>query len=236
MNIRSRYLILVLALIGCGSNNSTSTISFPYQSTTELCSQVIKDPSKPTIYGYGDSTMAGNLVGCENSYIDLVAKRLHYNIINKGSGGSGMFGQNQYYSMMSDIWPNGSIVVFIPGINDISFEHQDTYGVAIYQQQYIQALQNVINRVSKLNVQVFIGTPLPPNTNVEQSSYTQDIAFYASVNITLVQQTPNIHLIDLNTWYEPTSVIDIDWIHPNIEGNKLIAHHVFKLIKEVLEQ
>lgn len=224
-----KYLLcLIFFSVGCGSDG---TYRLPYQSTVELCSQAIGDPSKPTIYGYGDSTMAGNLVGCENSYIDLVASQLNYNVLNKGSAGSGMFGQNQYYSMMSDVWPAGSIVVFVPGINDISFEHQAPNTPELYQPQYVQALQNILNRVSTMNIQVYIGTPLPPNPDF-QVDYEEDIKVFAYINRSLVQQInmPNIHLIDLNTWYQPTSSNDLDWIHPNNYGNQLIAGYIYNLL------
>jgi lysophospholipase L1-like esterase len=230
-----KYLILLLALTGCGASNNSDTIPFPYQNTKELCAQGSNDPSKPTIYGYGDSTMAGNVVGCENSYIDLVANRFDYNIINKGSAGSGMFGQNQYYDLMTDIWPAGSIVVFVPGINDTGWSKQDLNGVAVYQQQYIQALTNVINRLASSNVIGFIGTPLPRNSNYESSVTQNDLKMYASINTFVVTQinASNVHLIDLNSWYKPTNINDFDWVHPNDLGNEEISKYVYKIIRNV---
>ncbi len=222
-----RYFILVLLLVSCGDDASKKAKQ-EQQETTETEVTETKTANK-TILFFGDSLTAGfGLEDSNDAYPAVVqtildSLSLNYVVVNSGVSGettSGGLGRINWVL-------NQKVDVFVLelGAND------GLRGISLAETQ--ENLQAIVDRVRTKYPEIPIilaGMQLPPNLGqdytMEFKSIFEDLAKKNDLEIIpfLLKDVGGI-----------TELNQDDGIHPNIEGQKIVANNVWVVLEPLLK-
>jgi acyl-CoA thioesterase I len=193
-----------------------------------LNSQVATAQEQKTILFYGTSLTAGYGLNPKNAYPGLIMQKIEkegheYNVVNESlSGETTTGGLRRIDKVLSDHDPD--IFVVELGAND---------GLRRVSARQIQGnLEAILEKVKSVHPQaeiVIAGMKLPPNLGREYVRSFENIfpRLAQKYNATLIPflleevgGEPNLNLPD--------------GIHPNIEGQKIIAETVWEILKPIL--
>lgn len=190
----------VLSLIGCGQGSSISNTWNP-----------------PKLYTYGDSITQGTVTG-NVSYANYVAQALGYQLICHAVGGTAIGQQAQVIKNDTGIWTSKDIIIFTPGFNDALLNGDSEN----YEKYYKTVLSTTLNILVNSPAKVYLGTAINPLPNAYVSLSTVDE--YADTTYLVGQSFPQLTVIDFNNLYKPTQALTVDFIHPNLSGQQVLAN------------
>jgi len=179
---------------------------------------------RPVIVAFGDSLTAG-VAGrtYPDDLQDLFDERgYRYRVDNQGVSGDTTTDGLARLDNVIDLHPELVIVEF--GGND------GLRGVPV--ESIRSNLEQIIEQLKKANIPlVLLGITLPPN-------YGADYVKTFSVMYPSLAKKYNLRFVPflLINIYQHQELMQPDGIHPNGEGNKIIAQDVFKLIEPLLHK
>jgi lysophospholipase L1-like esterase len=213
----------LLVLIGCGQGTATIT-QMPFTNIITCDAEILGDNTR-ALYSYGDSTTEGiSGTDCIQSWPSTVGHALNITVRDLALGGTSLFFTNNYEWLMSQTHQPGSIVTFMIGINDASQFGTDPAYLATFQ----QGISDIINHMATEDVKFYILTPLKmmPGASPDDSV----VQLYANAIVAAYNANPqsNVKLIDLHSWWQPTTQTNANLVHPNAYGYTLIGNYVLQ--------
>ena len=220
------YFSILIFCLSCGDSNNK-------KSETSNVNTQVKDDSKTVpskdkvILCFGNSLTAGFGLNLEEAFPTVIQKRLDslklpYQVINAGlSGETTASGKNRVRWVL-----NQKVDIFILelGAND------GLRGIPLSETR--NNLQEIINIVREVNPDtkiILAGMEIPPNMGPEYTSEFRNI-------FTEIAKENKIKLISFllqNVAGIPELNQD-DGIHPTVEGQKIVAENVWKVLKDLL--
>ena len=222
------YFSFLLILLSCGSDTIKKKET-PKKKTTESKAEETVDNATKTILFFGDSLSAGYGLDDVNDAFPAIiqtkinALSLDYTVINSGlSGETTAGGKNRIDWVL-----NQKIDVFVLelGAND------GLRGVPLKATR--ANLQAIIDAVLKKNATtkiILAGMQLPPNMGID---YTTE---FRTIFPELAKKN-NLKLIPflLKDVGGIPALNQADGIHPTIEGQKIVANNVWKVLAPILK-
>ena len=222
------YFSFLLILLSCGSDTIKKKET-PKKKTTESKAEETVDNATKTILFFGDSLSAGYGLDDVNDAFPAIiqtkinALSLDYTVINSGlSGETTAGGKNRINWVL-----NQKIDVFVLelGAND------GLRGVPLKETR--ANLQAIIDAVLKKNAAtkiILAGMQLPPNMGID---YTTE---FKTIFPELAKKN-NLKLIPflLKDVGGIPALNQADGIHPTIEGQKIVANNVWKVLAPILK-
>ena len=222
------YFSFLLILLSCGSDTIKKKET-PKKKTTESKAEETVDNATKTILFFGDSLSAGYGLDDVNDAFPAIiqtkinALSLDYTVINSGlSGETTAGGKNRIDWVL-----NQKIDVFVLelGAND------GLRGVPLKATR--ANLQAIIDAVLKKNAAtkiILAGMQLPPNMGID---YTTE---FRTIFPELAKKN-NLKLIPflLKDVGGIPALNQADGIHPTIEGQKIVANNVWKVLAPILK-
>lgn len=224
--IKFCYFLGILLVAGCGDGQSGKPTAPESKQATESPEQT-EPETLATILFYGNSLTAGLGVEPEQSFPNLISRRLdslgyHYFVINAGlSGETTASGVNRLD------WVLGQpvdIFVLELGAND------GLRGIPLSETR--KNLETIIGKVRESNPEVQIiltGMQLPPNMGPDYTAEFREL-------FPNLAQTYNTLLVPflLEGVGGVPELNQADGIHPTPEGHKILAENVWKVLQPAL--
>tara|TARA_R100001369_G_scaffold90797_1_gene130346 strand:- start:285 stop:1040 length:756 start_codon:yes stop_codon:yes gene_type:complete len=224
------YFILAILVLSCGNDTSEKTISkTPLKEQVEPTEKTMNPESDTkTILCFGDSITAGYGLEDSNDAFPAVLQQkidalsLDYTVINSGlSGETTAGGKSRINWVMNQ---NVNVFVLELGAND------GLRGVPLSETQLnLQGIIDVVKEKSPDTKIILAGMELPPNMGQD---YTTE---FRSVFADLATKN--------NLGFIPFILKDVggiaelnqsDGIHPTIEGHKIVANTVWKVLEPLV--
>jgi acyl-CoA thioesterase I len=215
--------ICTLLSLACARNSSTQEQrTEPATSSNATATAQNAPDDRPVIVAFGDSLTAG-VAGRSypDDLQDLLDKRgYRYRVENQGLSGD---------TTTDGLARADNVISVHPALVIVEFGGNDGLrGVPV--ESIRSNLEQIIERLKQANIPlVLLGITLPPNYG---SDYVRSFtAMYPSL-----AKKYNLHFVPflLINVYQHQELMQPDGIHPNGEGNKIIAQDVFKLIEPLL--
>ncbi|AXT20918.1 arylesterase [Flavobacteriaceae bacterium AU392] len=223
--LKFRYFLVFILFISCGGNPSESK-----EGQIEDISETENKTTNKTILFFGDSLTAGyGLDDVNDAFPALIqttidSLQLNYTVINSGlSGETTSGGRNRLNWVL-----NQSIDIFVLelGAND------GLRGIPLTETR--DNLQVMIDLVKEKNPEVKIviaGMQLPPNMGQDYTTEFRNI-------FPEIAKQNDAYLIPflLENVGGIAELNQADGIHPTIEGQKIVAANVWKVLKTALKK
>ena len=221
--MKNLLILLSVVLIGCQPSSQKQEFLSEKKDETDQKSA----SNKKSIVFFGDSITAGYQLDLSEAFPALIGEiidslGLDYEVVNAGLSGETTASGN---SRISWVLKNRvDILVLELGAND---------GLrGIKTEETIKNMQSIIDKINLEYPEakiILAGMQIPPNLGVEYSKDFRDIftTLATKNNITLIPFLLEsvAGLSDLN--------LD-DGIHPNVEGHKIVADNVWKVLEKEL--
>jgi acyl-CoA thioesterase-1 len=224
-------LIAWLLAIGCASNrkeNSQSATQEERAAAVQSSTPEAKTPAssdhRPVIVAFGDSLTAGVVQNTYPEYLQDMLTQHGYNYRVENQGVAGDTTTDGLARIENVIASHPALVVLEFGGND------GLRGIPVEATR--KNMEEMITRLKdeKLPV-VLLGITLPPNYGPD---YVQPFtAMFPSVAKKFNLRLFPFLLVDV---YQHPEMMQPDGIHPNGEGNQIVAQDVFKFITPVLKK
>lgn len=214
-------LVMTLLLAGCSRDQPQSRNSAPPPAAAAAPADVRK-----VIVAFGDSLSAGYGVEPGSSFPDFVqrmidAKKLPYRIVNAGVSGETT---TDALNRVSDVLREHPAIVIVEfGGND------GLRGLPVSTTR--ENLDSVVGTLTKAGVKVLIaGMTLPPNYGPDyikpfEQTFRDLAAKYKAPLIPFLLEGVGGH----------RSLMQRDGIHPNVEGNRIVARTVMQALEPMLQ-
>jgi hypothetical protein len=217
------FIALVGYFLGCTQNpNMVQDQDMEEQGT---CPEPVTN-GQTTLYAYGDSITQGSMYDCNlilENWAKYVAIAQGYNFVDNAVGGSSMFYYNNYPEIMTDAWPPGSIVTFMPGRGDSLHFGDDPDYIADYQ----QAIVDILNRAKGLPITFYlIGTIKCAN-----NYGCPNDPYYIQAAINAFNMVPSSNIVYVDFWNnfpanENNMIGGIPGsVHPNMIGMQWLSQY-----------
>ena len=229
--IRLCYIIPLILILGCGSDKKKKTTQEETTTQQTKPSQLTKASknSTETILCFGDSITAGYGLEDSNDAFPAVLQKkidslnLKYTVVNSGLSGETTAGGKSRIDWVL----NQDIDIFLLelGAND------GLRGVPLSEtRSNLQAIIKTVKEKSPKTKIILAGMQLPPNMGQKYTTeFKQLFSELAEAN--------NLAFIPF-ILKEVGGIAELnqsDGIHPTIEGHKIVAHTVWKVLKPMLE-
>lgn len=224
-----RYFIAVLLFLGC-KDDSSKNEDKNKQADTEL--EVVSEENEgdKTILFFGDSLTAGyGLEDSSEAYPALIQAKIDSLGLNYKAVNSGVSGETSSGGLSRINWVlNQEVDVFVLelGAND------GLRGVSLSEtRENLQAIINSVKEKYPKTKIIMAGMQLPPNLGKE---YTEE---FRKIFIELAEKN--------NTALIPFLLKDVggipelnlpDGIHPNVEGQKIVAENVWEVLAPIISE
>jgi acyl-CoA thioesterase-1 len=220
------YILVVFSLVSCG--NGSTTDSEDTTNTVSTTESETPESSKKTILFFGDSITAGyGLDDTNDAYPGVIQSKidslgLDYEVINSGLSGETSAGGKSRIEWIL----NQDIDVFILelGAND------GLRGTPLAETR--SNLQSIIDAVQIKSPEIKIilaGMQLPPNMGATYTtgfrSIFTDLAAKNDIALIpfILEDVGGVAALNQN-----------DGIHPTVEGHKIVANNVWKVLSDVI--
>jgi acyl-CoA thioesterase-1 len=226
--IFSAVLFIALLLSGCGSNSRQGKQTPTEEQRSESAPGSVAAPAapdrRPVIVAFGDSLTAGVVENTYPEYLQgiLDANGYAYRVENQGvSGDTTTDGLARIDNVLAE---HPALVILEFGGND------GLRGIPVDATR--QNLAQIIARLKAANIPtVLLGITLPPNYG---SDYVKPFtAMFPELAKQYKLRLFPFLLIDV---YQHPDMMQPDGIHPNGEGNKIVARDVFRFIQPMLHK
>lgn len=226
--IFSAVLFIALVLSGCGSNSrqekQTSTEEQRSQRAPSSIAPPVAPDHRPVLVTFGDSLTAGVVENTYPEYLQgiLDANGYHYRVDNQGvSGDTTTDGLARIDNVLAE---HPALVILEFGGND------GLRGIPVDATR--ENLAQMIARFKGAKIPtVLLGITLPPN-------YGPDYVKPFTAMFPELAKQYNLRLFPflLVNVYQHPDMMQPDGIHPNGEGNKIVARDVFRFIQPMLHK
>lgn len=224
-------ILLIYGLSACGSKTETAE-STPKTEASEVEQKVSENKSvetEKTILFFGNSLTAGYGLDLSNSFPSLIQRKLdslgyNYKVINAGLSGETTSGGNGRVEWVMK--QQVDVFVLELGGND------GLRGIPLSETK--ANLQRIIDKVKKISPDIQIvlaGMQIPPNMGKEYITTFQEIYPAMAEKNSL----PLIPFLLAGVAGDPELNLD-DGIHPNEEGQVIVAETVWKYLEPLLEK
>lgn len=223
------YFIMSVLLVSCG-NGKTEKTTQETQSEAQTEQTVETETNTKTILCFGDSITAGyGLEDTNDAYPAVLQKKidsldLDYTVINSGLSGETTAGGRSRIDWVM----NQKISVFILelGAND------GLRGVPLSETRLnLQAIIDVVKEKSPSTTIILAGMELPPNMGQDYTSEFRQV--YSELATTNDLEFIPFILKDVG------GIADLnqnDGIHPTVEGHKIVANTIWKVLEPVINK
>lgn len=227
--LRFRYFIMVFLLLSCGGDASKKEQK-EKQVTTETDGVTETNVTTKTILFFGDSLTAGfGLEDSNDAYPAVIQSKidslgLDYVVVNSGLSGettSGGLGRIDWVL-------NQKVDIFVLELGG----NDGLRGISLSETR--KNLQGIIDAVRQKYPQASIilaGMQLPPNLGQDYTSEFKSI-FNELADKNTLELIPFL-LKDVGGIPELNLE---DGIHPNVEGQKIVANNVWAVLKQVIDR
>lgn len=223
--IFAAWSICAFVGLGCARNPSTQEQrTEAVESSTASASSQTSTNDRPVIVALGDSLTAG-VAGrtYPDDLQDLLDERgYRYRVDNQGVSGD---------TTTDGLARLDNVVALHPALVIVEFGGNDGLrGVPV--ESIRSNLEQIIEGLTSANVPlVLLGITLPPNYGADY------VKTFAAMYPSLAKKY-NLRFVPflLINVYQHQELMQPDGIHPNGEGNKIIAQDVFKLIEPLLHK
>lgn len=195
-----------------------------------------------TLVAFGDSITVGT--GAKNptkdGYVSVLARKLGISkVTNLGVGSTKIADSAQITTILATPVGPDDVVVFLTGMNDVFWYGKDPVKLQDYRDKIIQ----IMDYWESQKTNAFIGLPLRINQNgleygeITGRAVTANSAFQyrrAVLESFALKPYEHVHMIETHYGYEPTSQNNLDGIHPNELGMKIIADVFYNEIKRIM--
>ncbi len=223
------FLCLVLLLAACGGEDKTNTPTTAAKSPTkETPTQPKNQTAVQSILFFGNSLTAAYNLDIDDGFVSIIQRRmdslgLNYKAINAGlSGETSAGGKSRIDWIIDRKAPD--IFVLELGAND------GLRGLNLAATK--ENLQAIIDKVVAKNPKVKLviaGMEAPPNMG---KAFTTE---FRSIFPALAKKNDAALIPFLLEDVGGIPALNLpDGIHPNVEGQKIVAENVWKVLKEVL--
>jgi acyl-CoA thioesterase-1 len=229
MLVKSDFFLLLLALLTCSACNNTSGNEAQSESEpgAEMPTAVVEKPGK--IIFFGNSLTAAYGLDPAEGFPALIQAKLdekgyNYEVVNAGLSGETSAGGNERVDWI--LQQMVDIFVLELGGNDglRGIDPASTYS----------NLQSIIDKVREKAPEtqiILAGMEAPPNMGQEYTSAFRNV--YAK--LAQENKLPLIPFLLKDVGGIPELNLP-DGIHPNTEGQKIVANNVWEVLQPVVEQ
>ena len=173
-----------------------------------------KLPNDAVILAFGDSLTRGTGASANHDYPSILAELTHRKVINEGVPGEiSTDGLKRLPGLLDQYQPK--LLILIHGGNDILKQ--------VPEQETARNLDRMVSEAKSRNIEVvMLGVPEPSLLFMESAEIYRKIAEGHEV------------LIDLDTLPEilEDNKLKSDEVHPNDEGYRQMATHIYNFLKE----
>lgn len=226
--LKFRYFFVFLLLVACGGK-SGQTIKNSSVTNEQTEETVDESGSNKVIVFFGDSLTAGYGLDTEEAFPAVIQQiidslSLNYTVINAGlSGETTASGRNRLDWVLNQ---KADVFILELGAND------GLRGIPLMETR--QNLQEIIDAVKAKNPEttiVLAGMQIPPNMGQEYTAEFRKIfpelaekneAYLIPFLLESVAGVPELN--------------QEDGIHPTVQGQKIVANNVWKVLEPVLEK
>jgi acyl-CoA thioesterase-1 len=223
-----RYFILVILLFSCGNESSKSS-NQASQETTQEESNIEETNASKTIVFFGDSLTAGyGLDDSNDAYPSLIQSKidslnLNYTVVNSGVSGETTSGGRSRIGWVL----NQQVDVFVLelGAND------GLRGITLSEtRQNLQAIIDSVKQKFPESTIILAGMQLPPNLGQDYTTEFRNIFN----ELTTENSLAIIPFLLKDVGGIPGLNLE-DGIHPNEEGQKVVANNVWEVLSEFVK-
>ncbi|MFK2820326.1 arylesterase [Flavobacteriaceae sp. LMIT009] len=225
-----RYFILIALLFSCGNEASKGSIEANKEASKVETNNEENNTSKAkTIVFFGDSLTAGyGLDDSNDAYPSLIQSKidslnLNYTVVNSGVSGETTSGGISRIGWVL----NQQVDVFVLelGAND------GLRGITLSEtRQNLQAIIDAVKLKFPESTIILAGMQLPPNLGQDYTTEFRNIFNELAANNSLaiipflLKDVGGIPELNLE-----------DGIHPNVEGQKIVANNVWEVLSEFVK-
>jgi acyl-CoA thioesterase I len=226
--LKFRYFLLLALLMGCGEPPKEKKDDQTPQNIMEQ-GEVVSEKSAKTILFFGNSLTAAYGLETDQGFPHHIQKKLdslglHYKVINSGvSGETTSGGLNRLDWVL-----NQDVAIFVLelGAND------GLRGIPLSKTK--ENLRNMIQKVRAKNKEIQIvlaGMQIPPNMGAD---YTSE---FRSIYPDLAEESKVTLIPFLLEGVAGNPELNLeDGIHPNVEGQKIVAHTVWQVLRPLVKE
>jgi acyl-CoA thioesterase-1 len=214
--------LLAVLLIGCSDKPETRRAEVDVEKPVTAEQSVTKG-SGPRIVAFGDSLTAGVAGKSYPEYLEeiLTERGYHYQVENQGVSGD---------TTTDGLARIENVIAAKPALVILEFGGNDGLrGVPVESTR--KNLEEMISRIQAAKIPlVLLGITLPPN-------YGPDYVKPFTAMFPQLAKKYNIPSLPflLAHVYQDPKLMQPDGIHPNGDGNRIVAEDVFQLIKKILK-
>jgi len=212
----------LITLTGCADNRETGQAEVKREAAVPAQKATAKE-KRPRIVAFGDSLTAGVAGKSYPEYLGEILREHGYRYEVENQGVSGDTTTDGLARIENVIVEKPALVILEFGGND------GLRGVPVESTR--KNLEEMISRVQAANIPlVLLGITLPPNYGPDYvkpftAMFPQLAKKYKIASLPFL----------LSNVYQDPNLMQPDGIHPNADGNRVVAQDVFQLISKMLE-
>jgi acyl-CoA thioesterase-1 len=214
--------LLPVALTSCGEKREAGQPDVNHESAVPAEKPAEKETG-PRIVAFGDSLTAGVAGKSYPEYLQDILRQhgYHYQVENQGVSGD---------TTTDGLARIENIIVEKPALVILEFGGNDGLrGVPVESTR--KNLEEMISRVQAANIPlVLLGITLPPNYGPD---YVKPFTAMFP-QLAKKYQIASLPFLLSNVYQDP-KLMQPDGIHPNSDGNRIVAQDVFQLISKMLK-
>jgi acyl-CoA thioesterase-1 len=219
------FTYLAAACIGCGTSGAANA---PTSAANRPLTRPETVSNRPKIIAFGDSLTAGFGLSDKESYPYLLQEKLkadgfEYEVINAGVSGDTSLGGLERSDWVLD-QENAQILILELGANDL------LRGVPVARMK--ENLDKIIRKAKARNLKILLCGMLAPPTMGTDYQREFSVAFPDLATEHKVEFLPFL----LENIAMKKELNQADGIHPNVEGEKIMADNVYKALRPMLKQ
>jgi acyl-CoA thioesterase-1 len=214
--------LLSSTLGGCGDKRETHAAEPKFEQPAPIAQPAAKEEG-PLIVTFGDSLTAGVAGKTYPEYLEDILREHHYKYRVENQGVSGDTTTDGLARIENVVAAKPELVLLEFGGND------GLRGVPV--QTIRKNLEEMISRIQEAKIRVvLLGITLPPNYGPD---YVKPFtAMYPE--LAKEYKIPSLPFLLAHVYQDP-KLMQPDGIHPNGDGNRILAQDVFQLISKMLK-
>jgi acyl-CoA thioesterase I len=218
--------LLSLTLSACGDNRQTRAAEAKFDKAApveQAATKPVPEEQVPLIVAFGDSLTAGVAGRSYPEYLEQILREHGYRYRVENQGVSGDTTTDGLARIENVIIEKPALVILEFGGND------GLRGVPV--ETIRKNLEDMISRIQAAKIPlVLLGITLPPNYGPD---YVKPFtAMYPELAKKF--KIPGLPFLLANVYQDP-KLMQPDGIHPNGDGNRIVAQDVFQLISKMLK-
>ena len=224
--LKFRYFFILLFLLGCGDKNPNKSAN-DSSGSDDTSSGIAVQANNKIIVFFGDSLTAGYQLDPQEAFPALIQEKIDslqwsYTVINAGlSGETTSGGLNRIDWILNQ---KTDVFILELGAND------GLRGIPLSEtKENLQAMIDTVRSKNNDTRIILTGMQIPPNLGQEYTAEFRQIF----IDLAEENQLPLIPFLLEGVAGNPELNLP-DGIHPNIEGHRIVADNVWKILEPVI--